>query len=106
MTKPLTKLPPRRVAFCKHYIASLQAGRPNAAAAARAAGFSPKGAKQAAAKLLRHPDVQARLREMGRPLSVTAELAATTAVTTATQTMEALARGDPVTPTQAPAARA
>jgi Terminase small subunit len=107
MTKSPTAL--RRAAFCRNYIASLKAGSPNAAMAARAAGFSPNGSKQAGARLLRHPDIQARLKGLGAPLTRQAEIQNTTAVLKAQHTMGALLRGegDPKTaPMQLRAAKA
>ena len=58
-TAPDTAAPaltPKQEAFARHYAAS-----GNGAAAARAAGYAPDGAKQAAHELLQHPGVAARV---------------------------------------------
>jgi hypothetical protein len=53
-------LPPRREAFCRH----VSAGR-SLAAAARLAGYAWVGAKQQGWRLIREPEVAARIAELG-----------------------------------------
>ena len=52
----MTQLTQRQEAFAQAY-----AEEPNGAAAARAAGYAPSGAKQEASRLLADPDIAARI---------------------------------------------
>ncbi len=55
----MTPLKARQERFCRWFVELA-----NAAAAARAAGYSPKGAKVAGHRLLRHPRIARRIAEI------------------------------------------